>query len=413
MRAGWFAALALLLAACSGAPKKPVPPPVAAPVPAPAGVPPECDGASPYPPAQEDPSKRGDYVAGGLFRPGERDWVPEDIPLIECIPEPEVVHEPRSPVGNRSPYQVLGRTYHVLDTAEGYVETGIASYYGGKFHGRRTSNQEVYDMYAFTAAHRTLPLPSYARVTNLENGRSVVVRVNDRGPFHEGRLIDLSYAAAVRLGIHRQGTGRVEVRGLVPGREPVLARAGAPARAPASDAASRSPMDSLVESLPANAVAGTARATGGEGEWRFDMSRDGKVMTADEFDAWMAARQVRVATGRPGTPAPAAAAPGPGPAAAPAAPSTRPGAAQPAPATPGTRGGVVLQVAAFASRTNAEHALAMLQRAGLDPVRLQDGVSGGRPVWRLRVGPVAESAVPELASRISGLGFGTPRIVRD
>src|SRR5690606_15452072 len=130
----------------------------------------------------------------------------------------------------RSPYQVLGRSYHVRDSATGFVETGIASYYGNKFHGRRTSNQEVYDMYAFTAAHKSLPLPSFARVTNLDNGRSVVVRVNDRGPFHEGRVVDLSYAAAVKLDIHRQGTGRVEVRGLGPGDATPPQLATAPAQ---------------------------------------------------------------------------------------------------------------------------------------------------------------------------------------
>src|SRR5690606_41039091 len=141
---------------------------------------------------------------------------PDYIPDVDAIPEPEVVDEPRSRYGNRSPYTVLGKRYTVLDDTQGFVEEGLASYYGNKFHGRRTSNMEVYDMYAFTAAHKHLPLPSFARVTNLDNGRSVVVRVNDRGPFHEGRVIDLSYAAAVKLGIHPRGTGRVEVRALVP-----------------------------------------------------------------------------------------------------------------------------------------------------------------------------------------------------
>ena len=112
---------------------------------------------------------------------------------------------------------MLGKRYRVLDDPEGYDETGLASYYGNKFHGRRTSNQEVYDMYAFTAAHKTLPLPSFARVTNLDNGKSIVVRVNDRGPFHDGRVIDLSYAAAVKLGIADQAApARVEVRALTP-----------------------------------------------------------------------------------------------------------------------------------------------------------------------------------------------------
>ena len=168
---------------------------------------------SPYAPAQEDLSKRGDYVAGGLFRPGESDTVPDYVPDVDAIPEPEVRAEPRSRAGNKS-YSVLGKRYQVLDSAHGYAEEGLASYYGNKFHGRRTSNQEVYDMYAFTAAHKTLPLPSFARVTNLDNGRSIVVRVNDRGPFHAGRVIDLSYAAAVKLGYRDRGTARV--RGSAP-----------------------------------------------------------------------------------------------------------------------------------------------------------------------------------------------------
>src|SRR5690606_30163010 len=213
-RAAWLVA-ALALAGCATAPKQPDPAPPAAEVP-PAGSGTPARKVSPYPPAQEDLSKRGDYTAGGLCAPGVRDSAPDELPQVHLIPEPDVVVEPRSRYGNRSPYTVLGKSYRVLDTPAGYVEQGIASYYGNKFHGRRTSSLEVYDMYAFTAAHKTLPLPSFARVTNLENGESVIVRVNDRGPFHEGRIVDLSFAAAVKLGIHRSGTARVEVRALVP-----------------------------------------------------------------------------------------------------------------------------------------------------------------------------------------------------
>ena len=179
----------------------------------------ECPPGSPYAPASEDPSTRGHYTAGGLYRPGVRDSTPAYIPNVACIPEPVVANEPRSPVGNRSPYTVLGKQYHVLEDPRGYQETGIASYYGAKFHGRLTSNREVYDMYTFSAAHKSLPLPSFAEVTNLENGQSVIVRVNDRGPFHDGRVIDLSYAAAVKLGITQRGTGQVSVRALTPGQE--------------------------------------------------------------------------------------------------------------------------------------------------------------------------------------------------
>jgi rare lipoprotein A len=128
--------------------------------------------------------------------------------LIEPVPK----QEPRARYGNKSPYSVLGKTYSVMSDARGFNERGIASWYGSKFHGYMTSSLEPYDMYQFSAAHKSLPLPSYVRVTNLENGKSVVVRVNDRGPFHESRVIDLSYAAAVRIGVWPKGTGLVEVQ---------------------------------------------------------------------------------------------------------------------------------------------------------------------------------------------------------
>ena len=140
------------------------------------------------------------------------------LPDVSKIPEPVPKAEPASVYGNKSPYSVLGQSYRVLPSASGYVERGIASWYGNKFHGYTTSNFEKYDMYAYTAAHKTLPLPSYARVTNLENGASVIVRINDRGPFAENRIIDLSYVAAIKLGIWQKGTGLVEVRAIDPDR---------------------------------------------------------------------------------------------------------------------------------------------------------------------------------------------------
>ncbi len=122
--------------------------------------------------------------------------------------------EPYSAGGNKTPYTVLGKTYHVLSTSNNFVEEGIASWYGHKFHGHLTSNGETYDMYAMSAAHKTLPIPSYVKVKNLDNGRTVVVRVNDRGPFHEGRIIDLSYAAASKLGYHNLGTANVAIESI-------------------------------------------------------------------------------------------------------------------------------------------------------------------------------------------------------
>ena len=150
---------------------------------------------------------------------------------------PEPRPEPRSPYGNHSPYEVFGQTYHVKPSADGYHERGIASWYGTRFHGRPTSSGEPYDMYELTAAHRTLPLPTYAEVRNVDNGRSIIVRINDRGPFHPDRIIDLSWAAAVKLGIEQAGTGKVEVRAITfddpvqtatsPARLPVLLQVGA------------------------------------------------------------------------------------------------------------------------------------------------------------------------------------------
>jgi rare lipoprotein A len=131
--------------------------------------------------------------------------------LIHPIePRPERI----GPAGNTSPYQVYGQTYHIMPSASGYREEGVASWYGTKFHGELTSNGERYDLYALSAAHKTLPIPSYVRVTNLNNGRQIVVRVNDRGPFHGDRIIDLSYAAALKLGYQQHGTARVSLEAI-------------------------------------------------------------------------------------------------------------------------------------------------------------------------------------------------------
>lgn len=128
--------------------------------------------------------------------------------------------EPLSKRGNMPTYEVFGKRYYTLSSAAGYQERGIASWYGPTFHGKLTSSGEVYDMHAMTAAHKSLPLPSYVQVTNLNNGRSAVVRVNDRGPFHDGRIIDLSFAAATKLGIVGPGTAQVEVRAITPAASP-------------------------------------------------------------------------------------------------------------------------------------------------------------------------------------------------
>jgi rare lipoprotein A len=154
---------------------------------------------------------------GGYYQ----DDGPHRRPEVDVSKVPDAVprNEPINERNNR-PYSVFGVNYRPLKSAKGYTERGVASWYGKKFHGQRTANGETYDMYAMTAAHKTLPIPSYLRVRNLNNGKSVIVRVNDRGPFRENRIIDLSYAAAAKLGILGTGTGIVEIEGLS-GDQPV------------------------------------------------------------------------------------------------------------------------------------------------------------------------------------------------
>lgn len=146
----------------------------------------------------------------------KHDFVPTTKDKVEEFQEPTPREEPLSSMGNPESYVVLGKRYRVTKNPKGYKERGEASWYGMKFHGHQTSNGETYDVYQFTAAHKSLPLPSYVKVTRLDTNESVVVRVNDRGPFHEGRIIDLSYAAAIKLGIDKLGVAKVEVEVLQP-----------------------------------------------------------------------------------------------------------------------------------------------------------------------------------------------------
>jgi len=194
---GWVAlTLAFVLAACGTAPKKPAQ-------------------------TVEGPKKPSYYSDDGP---------PESIPsnlaeIADAVPR----DEPYNRFANK-PYTVFGKTYVPVLNKEPTKERGIASWYGKKFHGQKTASGETYDMFAMTAAHPTLPIPSYAKVTNLKNGKSVVVRVNDRGPFHTDRIIDLSYAAASRIGIAAPGSGLVEVERVfaVPGGGAVVVAATAP-----------------------------------------------------------------------------------------------------------------------------------------------------------------------------------------
>ena len=146
----------------------------------------------------------------------ERDGPPRRDVDVSSVPDAVPRVEPKSKYGNPASYEINGKRYYPLNSSDGFTQRGVASWYGSKFHGRKTSSGERYDMYQMTAAHTTLPLPTYVEVTNLENGRRAIVKVNDRGPFHDNRVIDLSYAAAKKLGVVAAGTALVEVRALDP-----------------------------------------------------------------------------------------------------------------------------------------------------------------------------------------------------
>jgi len=383
--------VASLLAACAGHPQKPANSTAATP---------------PTPVAHERPARKpwkplGPYTPGGLYAPGVADGAP-DVPAdVANLPEPVPHAEPLSHYGNRSPYVVLGKTYTVLPSAAGYVERGVASWYGTKFDGRATSNFEPYDLYQFTAAHRTLPLPSYARVTNLDNGRSVIVRINDRGPFHEGRLIDLSYAAAVKLGVNAHGTANVEVRGIDPGQPlPPMANAAVVSAAskPASPlpkpvVAARKP-EPVVQAPPL--VAAMAVTAGGLPSVATTPLKD----AAPQAAATVALQpQATVAPVVPAAPAPES--------------NTIP--AEPVVdhprIEPSTRG--FLQVASYGDRSNAERMLQRLRRAGVEHAELLSIEVNGQTLWRVHVGPFSAGEAAHVAEHLDALGFGNPPFFKD
>ena len=247
--------------------------------------------------------------------------------------------EPRSRYGNPPFYDVYGKRYYVLSSSADYVERGVASWYGPGFHRVKTSTGELYDMYGMSAAHRTLPLPAYVRVTNLQNGRSVVVRVNDRGPFVGNRIIDLSYTAAAKLDMLRDGTAMVEVRSLDNGAPPpqpttlaaVAPPGTTPVTAPPTTAATLAPSMSLIAAADA---------------------------------------------------APTAAAPeAPGAVTPTAVPPTAVSAAKPI---------LFVQAGAFADPANAARLAAKLRGASYGRIFVRDDVIAGRKMYRVRIGPVAD-----------------------
>jgi rare lipoprotein A len=259
----------------------------------------------------------------------------ETPPPAQSAPDVVPRIEPRSRNGNPPFYDVLGKRYFVLSSSVGYVERGVASWYGPGFHKVRTSTGEIYDMYGMSAAHKTLPLPAYVRVTNLQNGRSIVVRVNDRGPFVGNRIIDLSYTAASKLDMLRNGTAMVEVRSL----DAAPATAPAPALETPITAADSAPVAAPLIASPLEAASPTAAS--------------------------------------PATsPTAAAAAAGAG---APVAQVAVPAA-------------LFIQAGAFSDPKNAERLVEKLRGGGYGKIFVRDNEIAGRRMYRVRIGPVPNVA---------------------
>ena len=296
------------------------------------------------------PSNRGGYY---------QDDGPHHRPAVDVSTIPDAVPraEARSPGGNK-PYRVFNKMYYPLKESDNYRARGIASWYGKKFHGRKTSNGETYDMYAMTAAHKTLPLPSYVRVRNLNNGHTVTVRVNDRGPFLENRLIDLSYAAAARLGIVGGGTGLVEVVSLTPGAteppdSPMVATArdgGSTRNAGAiSSATARDGGSTGVRSLEANAGAVSSGRAEPMGAIPMSLPPEAEIAVAPRL---------------------------------------------------------YLQVGAFVSQDNAEQLRQQLERADFQQVQVLAATHDNTTLYHVRIGPLQSvDASDSLAQRIAGHGI--------
>ena len=287
-------------------------------------------------------------LAGCSFTP-QRDAPPAEPRIPTTTGDPTPRPEPRSRYGNPASYVEFGQRYHVRASADGYRERGIASWYGKKFHGRRTSSGEPYDMYAMTAAHKTLPLPTWVEVRNLKNDRRIIVKVNDRGPFVANRIIDLSFEAAQRLDIVQNGTGLVEVRALE------------------FDAAGNVRHSQPVVSAPATVV-------------------------------------------RRAEPAPRADQPAE-PVAAPAAAAAAVASAD-LDATAARAAHLYAQVGAFGSLDNAEGMFIRLRETGFAPLDIVTLPNETPPLYRVRVGPVADAdTLDATVERLRGQGIDAVQVV--
>lgn len=332
-------------------------------------APPRGAGTVPSVPGEHGQPATAQTRAGGYYLDdGPGDNPPPNLDQVaDAQPKPEPI---KASTGR--PYTVLGQTYIPLAGAQPYKEKGMASWYGRKFHGKKTASGEIYDMYGMSAAHTILPIPSYARVTNLSNGKSVVVRVNDRGPFHSGRIIDLSYTAAYKLGMLAGGSTRVEVEALLPD-------AGTPTAPPTRYAASPSTPPSPDASPAAGGV----------------LAALSPIATAQASEL-------------PAAPLPAA------PRITPDSPYAQPSDA--AVAQPpaeidlehGKQGGIFLQLGAFSSRDNADN---FTNRMAAQAGDLKLHVYRSGKLYKVHAGPYADAATARSAAKRVADSLGVHAVV--
>jgi rare lipoprotein A len=305
-------------------------------------------------------------LSGCFSAPRERELpatpatpAPSAAPQPQAVPDAIPRFEPRSVYGNPTYYEVFGKRYYVMASGVDYVERGVASWYGPGFHRELTSMREPYDMYGMTAAHKTLPLPAYVRVTNLQNGRSIVVRVNDRGPFVGNRIIDLSYTAAAKLDMLRDGTAMVEVRALQP-----VDPAGDTHLTVASVGA---PVTGLSEATPP-LTAGTPGA-----------------VPSSSAAAVPAVTSAMLSGASLSNPRPAAVPP----------------VIVPAPVTSAPVRTLYVQAGAFTEPGNAQRLAQRLRSGGYGTVFVRDDWVGGRRFYRVRIGPIPD--VPQFDRIVAAL----------
>lgn len=376
-------ALSLLLAACGVDPMRDAESPsVVAHAPAPKSA-----HHAPLAPADDDDANDSDGPPASSEIPAGLAETPDAVPR----------NEPKSATGNPDSYVALGQRYEVLPEATNFVQIGIASWYGKKFQGKRTSSGEAYDMFKMTAAHKTLPIPCYARITNRDNGKSVVVRINDRGPFHSSRIIDVSYAAAAKLGLLSNGSAPVTLQVVtpdnvdspLPGQTPTVLASNTTANT-ASKAAAKAPPKAAGKTAakPAPAAAPVLVAAATKTAPATDSPADAVAAVSKTTTADTAAPATGTASAAAGQPAPAAAAT----AATPNKTVVASNDGKPV----GKSGSRYLQAGTFRDPINAVSLRSILTDLGIKSVELRnDDKSTAHGLYRVLIGPFVDPAVLE------------------